>query len=165
MLRWSWVWLLSEVQGKAWEPQHIICAKVEYLLFRISVLSAVQISSGESSMCAEVLCTWSHVLQASQTNHVLVDRPYIAWIDGLFITRAMSPDCGVGTMAICQESQHIAEIGKQLITTKSSSMVFKAVTLAEVFAYCCSQVSEWKQNEILHFFGFLYHLLLFAHQN
>jgi len=32
----------------------------------------------------------------------------------------------------------------------------RVVTLAEVFAYCCSQIREWKQNQILHFLVYLY---------
>lgn len=98
---------------------------------------------GKQCVCrSSRLCTQSHALQTSQTNHALADRPFIAWIDLLFITRAMSPKSSVGTVAICQESQQIAVRGKQRITAKSSSLVFKAVTLAKVFAYCCYQVGE-----------------------
>lgn len=137
-------------------PTHNLWKSWRYILQILCPQCCPYFHWGKQRVCRNSrLYIWSQVLQTCWTNHALADRPYIAWIEWLFITRAMSPESSVGTVVICQESQQIAAIGKEHIATKSSSLMFKAVTLAEVFDYCCSQVSEWKRNEVLHFSVFL----------
>lgn len=137
-------------------PTHNLWKSQRYILQNLCPQCCPYFHRGKQYVCrSSHLCTRSHLLQTCQTIRALADRPYIAWIDWLFTARAMSPESSVGTVAICQESRQIAAIGEQRITTKSSSLLFKAVTLAEVFAYCCSQVSERKWNENPHFSDFL----------
>jgi len=61
----------------------VIYGKAEDIFFRICVLSAVHISTGESSVCVDALIlvySDSHTPDIL-TNRALADRPYIAWID------------------------------------------------------------------------------------
>lgn len=138
-------------------PTTLSVEEVKYTFFRICVhCSALSVFPLRKAGCvcrSSGLCTLSASRFPDILESALAVRPRISYIDRLFITGTVNPESNVVyTTTISQKSQQIAaKIGKRWVTAKNSSPMSKAVSLSDVLAYCCSQISEWKQNQILHF--------------
>lgn len=131
--------------------------EVKYTFLRICVhCSALSVFPLRKAGCvcrSSGLCILSASHLPDILESALAGRPFISYIDWLFITGTVNPESSVVyTTTISQKSQQIdAKISKRWVTAKNTSPMSKAVSLSDVLVYCCSQISEWKQNQLLHF--------------